>query len=39
MAESARGFWSMIGLMILAGIAWMVGAREVIKRIMDREDE
>ena len=39
MAESAQGFWTMIGLTILAGIAWLVGAREVIKRIMDRKDE
>jgi hypothetical protein len=37
MAESAKGFWAMIGLTILSGILWMCGAREAIKRIMGRK--
>jgi hypothetical protein len=39
MAESAKGFWTMIGLTILSGILWMFGSREMIKRIMGRKDE
>jgi len=29
----------MIGAVIVAGIIWLVGARELIKRIMDRKNE
>jgi hypothetical protein len=39
MADSATGFWSMIGAVIIAGIIWLVGARELINRIMGRKDE
>ena len=35
MTES--GFWTMIGAVIVAGIIWLVGAREVIERIMKRK--
>lgn len=39
MVESAKGFWTVIGLTILGGIAWLFGAQEFIKRIMLRKNE
>lgn len=37
MIDSASAFWTLIGVVVLAGIVWLVGAREAINRIMKRK--
>jgi len=35
--DSAKGFWTLIGATIVAGIAWMAGSKKVIDWIMRRK--
>lgn len=38
-ADSAKGFWGLIGATIVAGIAWLAGSKVVIDWIMGRRNE
>jgi len=38
MADSAKSFWTMIGILITSGVAWMAGCRKFFKWL-DRRKE
>ena len=35
----AKGFWTLIITMIVAGVAYMIGSKKVIDEIMKRRDK
>jgi hypothetical protein len=37
--DSARGFWSLIAAMVVAGICYLAGSKALIDRIMKKRED